>query len=180
MKYTSDEMERSAVLSAAAAVCAAMRTAPKTKGADVIRTCVLTGEEKDRLAGKMRELADEFGYAFFERDAGNVDASEAVVVVGAEEKRCGLGEGCAYCHFAGCGDCAQKGGLCAFNAIDVGIALGSAAALAGGLHVDNRVMFSVGRAAQALGLPCEGAGVVLGLPLSVSGKSPYFDRKPKK
>ena len=84
MKYTSDEMERSAVLNAAAAVCAAMRTAPKTKGADVIRTCVLTGEEKDRLAGKMRELADKFGYAFFERDAGNVDASEAVIVVGAE------------------------------------------------------------------------------------------------
>ena len=33
MKYTSDEMEHSAVLNAAAAVCAAMRTAPKTKGA---------------------------------------------------------------------------------------------------------------------------------------------------
>lgn len=179
MIYTSPEMEHSAALNAAAAICAAMRTAPKTKGVDVIRTCVVTGQDKERLAIRMRELSEAFGYAFFKRDADGVDAAEAVVIVAAEEHRSGLGKGCSYCHFADCDDCAEKSGLCAFNAIDVGIALGSAAAMAADLRVDSRIMFSVGRAAQTLGLPCENASVVLGLPISIRGKNPYFDRKPK-
>lgn len=179
MIYTSHELEHSAALNAAAAICAAVRTAPKTKGVDVIRTCVVTGQDKDRLATRMRELSETFGYAFFKRDADGVDTAEIVVIVAAEERRGGLGKGCCYCHFADCDDCAANGGLCAFNAIDVGIALGSAAAMAADLRVDSRIMFSVGRAAQTLGLPCENASVVLGLPISISGKNPYFDRKPK-
>ena len=47
-------------------------------------------------------------------------------------------------------------------------------------RVDNRVMFSVGRAARSLGLLGASVTLVLGIPLSVSGKSPFFDRKPKK
>ena len=58
--------------------------------------------------------------------------------------------------------------------------LGSAAAAAADARVDSRVMFSVGRAAKSLGLLGEKASLVLGLPLSISGKSPFFDRKPKK
>ena len=38
-------------------------------------------------------------------------------------------------------------------------------------------MFSVGKAAASLGLPGEKCQMVVGIPLSVSGKSPYFDRK---
>ena len=47
-------------------------------------------------------------------------------------------------------------------------------------RVDNRVMFSVGRAARSLGLLGASVTLVLGIPLSISGKSPFFDRKPKK
>ena len=71
-------------------------------------------------------------------------------------------------------------GLCAWDAADVGIAIGSSAAVAADARVDNRVMFSVGRAARSLGLLGASVTLVLGIPLSVSGKSPFFDRKPKK
>ena len=60
--------------------------------------------------------------------------------------------------------------------MDAGIAVGSAAAIAADSRVDSRVMFSVGRAAMALKLLGD-ATLVLGIPVSVSGKSPFFDRK---
>ena len=161
-------------------MCAAARTAPKTKGEDQLETCVLTGTEKDRLAAHMRELGEKMDYAFFTRDAENVEAADAVVLFGMEEVRRGLDAGCQYCHFKSCADCAEQDGLCAWDAVDVGIAIGSAAAAAADARVDSRVMFSVGRAAKSLGLLGEKASLVLGLPLSVSGKSPFFDRKPKK
>ena len=133
-----------------------------------------------RVDRKLLELADELDYAFFNRDADNVDASDAVVLFGMEEVRRGLDAGCQYCHFESCADCTEKDGLCAWDAIDIGIAIGSAAATAADARVDSRVMFSVGRAAKSLGLLGEKASLVLGLPLSISGKSPFFDRKPKK
>ena len=106
----------------------------------------------------MRNLADELDYAFFNRDADNVDASDAVVLFGMEEVRRGLDAGCQYCHFESCADCTEKDGLCAWDAIDIGIAIGSAAAAAADARVDSRVMFSVGRAAKSLGLLGENAG----------------------
>lgn len=180
MIYSSEDMQTRAVLDTAARMCAAARTAPKTRGMDGLVTCVVTGEDKDRLAAHMRELAGRLDCAFFARDADNVDYADAVVLFGMEEQRRGLNGGCQYCHFADCADCAEKNGLCAWDAMDVGIAIGSAAAAAADARVDNRVMFSVGRAARSLGLLGASATLVLGIPLSVSGKSPFFDRKPKK
>ena len=180
MLYTAEEMENRAILEAAARICAAARTAPKTRGMDGLVTCVLTGEDKDRLAAQMRKLAAELDYPFFVRDADNVDASGAVVLFGMHEVRRGLGAGCQYCHYADCAECAEKDGLCAWDAVDLGIAIGSAAASAADSRVDSRVMFSVGRSAMSLGLPMQDATLVLGVPVSISGKSPYFDRKPKK
>lgn len=89
MRYDSDEMERQAILTAAARMCAAARTAPKAKGADNILTMVLTGEDKTALADKMREIADTGNPAvqFFRRDAANVDKAQAVVLVGAKPAR---------------------------------------------------------------------------------------------
>lgn len=179
MIYTAADMQSRAVLDTAARVCAAARTAPKTKGMDGLVTCVLTGEDKQRLGEQMRALADELGLAFFRRDADNLDSADAVVLFGMHAQRRGIGAGCQYCGFADCGACAAQGGLCAYDAIDVGIALGSAVSAAADARVDSRVMFSVGRAAMCLGLPTPQATLVLGLPLSVSGKSPFFDRKPK-
>lgn len=177
MLYTSNEMEQRAIVDACARIMTAMRTAPKTKGMDILTTCALTGNEKDALVRKMEQLAEELHYGFFLRDAKNLAAADAVVLVGAKEQKAKLGEGCSYCHFAGCEGCEAAGGLCAFNAFDVGIALGSAAATAADLRVDSRLMFSIGRAAMTMNLPCEGATLVIGMPISVSSKSPFFDRK---
>ena len=125
MIYSSKDMESRAVLDTAAKICAAARTAPKTRGMDGLVTCVLTGEDKSQLAAQMRNLADELDYAFFNRDADNVDASDAVVLFGMEEVRRGLDAGCQYCHFESCADCTEKDGLCAWDAIDIGIAIGA-------------------------------------------------------
>ena len=57
MRYDSKKLEEKAVLDTAARMCAAARTSPKTRGIDFIRTCVLTGEEKEALAQEMDRLA---------------------------------------------------------------------------------------------------------------------------
>ena len=94
MIYSSEDMQTRAVLDTAARMCAAARTAPKTRGMDGLVTCVVTGEDKDRLAAHMRELAGRLDYAFFARDADNVDYADAVVLFGMEEQRRGLNGGC--------------------------------------------------------------------------------------
>ena len=91
MIYSAKDMETRATLDAAARMCAAARTAPKTKGMDGLVTCVVTGEEKEQLADELRRLAGELQLAFFLRDADNVDASQAVVLFGMQERRRGIG-----------------------------------------------------------------------------------------
>jgi len=65
---------------------------------------------------------------------------------------------------------------CFFNANDLGIAIGSAVSVACDNRIDNRVMYTVGYTANKMNL-LPNSDIVLGLPLSVSGKSPFFDRK---
>jgi uncharacterized ferredoxin-like protein len=67
-----------------------------------------------------------------------------------------------------------KGPQCAYRLLDMGIALGSAVKTAGLLNVDNRIMYRAGAVALEMGLI--DADVVMGLPLSATGKSIYFDR----
>jgi uncharacterized ferredoxin-like protein len=56
----------------------------------------------------------------------------------------------------------------------MGIALGSAVKIASLLNVDNRIMYRIGAAARHSGLV--DWDFVMGIPLSVTGKSIYFDR----
>lgn len=58
--------------------------------------------------------------------------------------------------------------------LNLGIALGSAVKTASLLNVDNRIMFTVGRAAMKMKLL--DADIVLGIPLNASPKNIYFDR----
>ncbi|HEM61508.1 MAG TPA: hypothetical protein ENO24_04395, partial [Chloroflexi bacterium] len=58
--------------------------------------------------------------------------------------------------------------------LDLGIAIGSAVKTAALLNVDNRVMYRIGPVAREMGLI--DADVVIGIPLSATGKSIYFDR----
>ncbi len=175
MLIPSSKAEEQAVLNLAYAICAAARTAPKARGIDHIDTAVLTGEDKARLADETRRLGEELNAAFFTRDAGNLDASGAVVLIGVEYKTRGLSGRCKLCGFESCDACAAAGAACVFAPMDLGIALGSAVAIASDAHADNRIMFSVGKAAASLGLLGEHK-LIMAIPLSVSGKSPFFDR----
>ncbi len=160
------------VIAAGRAIMTAARTAPKAKGVDIQQIVMVTGDDLERLAGKMRELSEEFGFKFFLRDAANVEASQAVVLIGTRAHTQGLN--CGYCGFA---TCAEKPAPtpCYFTSADIGIAIGSAVSLAADLRVDTRVMYSAGVSARRLGLidDCDG---VLAILLSCSSKSPFFDR----
>jgi len=177
MLITSQKAEEQAVLNLAYAVCAAARTAPKACGIDHIETAVLTDEDKTRLADEMRRIGESQGAGgkMIIRDAGNVDVSTAVVLVGAKYETRGLNERCRLCGFENCDSCAAAGAACIFTSMDMGIALGSAVALAADNRADNRIMFTIGKAAASLGLLGE-YKLIMGIPLSVSGKSPFFDR----
>lgn len=177
MIYTSQELEQQAILHAAQKICTAARTAPKAKGLDMLETLVLTGAEKDALADRMDDLAEPFGYGFFHRDADCVRKADAIVLFGTKQAHRGLGMGCGYCRHKDCAECAEKGGVCAFDPLDLGIAIGSAAASAMDERIDSRVLFSAGRAALEDNLMGEDVTMAFALVLSVSGKSPFFDRK---
>lgn len=172
--------EEAALLATAQEMCVAARTAPKTKGEDFIVTCIVSGEEKEALAKEMERLSPELGFGFFCRDAVNIRDSFAVVLIGVKNQIRGMNAGCQYCGFADCQANIEAGAVCAYGPIDLGIAVGSAAAVASDRRVDSRVMFSAGRAAMSLGLLGEDVAEVLGLPIAATGKSPYFDRKSKK
>ena len=179
MIYNSEDMEMRAALEAAARVCAAARTAPKACGVDRIHTLTLTGADKDAVAAEMERIGAEMSAGFFLRDAGNVRAAQVLVLIGIEEGVRGLNEPCGYCHFENCQGCMEHNGVCVYDPMDVGIALGSAAATAADCRMDNRILFTAGRAALSLGLMGEKVKLIYGLPLAVRGKSPFFDRKKK-
>ncbi len=162
------------VMQAARMMMTAARTAPKAKGADLQEIVAVTGDDLKRLAAKMRELSPVIGMKFFMRDAAGVDQAQAVVLIGTRQHTQGLN--CGYCGFATCAIKTQHPAVpCYFNAVDVGIALGSAAAMAADLRVDTRVMYSAGMAARKLGMigDCEGVIAIL---LSSTSKNPFFDR----
>lgn len=151
----------------------AARTAPKARGTDNLVLAVATDDSIAEIADKMRQLAVEREMPFFERDAENVMNSAAIVLFGMKISPLGLN--CAACGYKTCGE-KPNNVPCFFNANDMGIAIGSAVSLAADMRVDNRVMFSVGQAVMALGMMPE-AEMILALPLSVKGKSIFFDRK---
>jgi uncharacterized ferredoxin-like protein len=173
---TSVELEKSAALQVAALMAAAARTAPKTRGIDNIKTLAIDDEPtKRKLIARMREIGANEDRPSVTRDAGNIENSPAVVVIGVETNTAGLN--CGYCGKASCESLEQADGVCAFNSIDLGIATASAADVAGRFHVDNRIMFSIGRACLDLNLFGPKVKQALGIPLSVTGKNPFFDRK---
>lgn len=167
--------EKNAILNTAEKMCAAAKTAPKTKGLDKIRTAILTGDEKDALSQMMKKIGEMHSIDFFIRDSKNVSNSEAVVLIGIASGARGV----PFCSFCGHEDCSamqESGGHCAYDDIDLGIAIGSAAAIAADNRIDNRVMFSAGKAAMQVNLLGDDIAKILGISLSTTGKSIYFDR----
>ncbi len=172
---SSAESETQAALQVAALMAAAARTAPKTRGIDNIRTAVIDdAPTRQRVVARMREIAAAEHRPSLARDAANIEACPALVVIGVEAAPAGLD--CGFCNQPTCEALAAAGGVCAFNSIDLGIACASAAEVAGRLHVDNRLMYSIGRACLDLQLLGPRVAQALGIPLSVTGKNPFFDR----
>ena len=170
------ELEKSAALQVAALMVAAARTAPKTRGIDNIKTLAINDEPTMRkLVAKMREIGAKEDRPSVARDAGNIAHSPAVVVIGVKANAAGLN--CGFCGKPSCEALEEADGLCSFNSIDLGIATASAAEVAGRFHVDNRIMYSIGRACLDLGLLGLNVKQALGIPLSVTGKNPFFDRQ---
>ena len=153
MIIDSNQAEREAVLNVAKLMVTAARTAPKAGGIDNVTTAIITGEDKNRIANELERIGIEKGPDFFVRDSQNLRNADAVVLIGVQIE-----------------DEEWK----SLKLIDLGIALGSAVKIANMLNIDNRIMYSVGVAAEKMGII---EGTILGIPLSVKGKNIFFDRK---
>lgn len=175
MIYNNIDAERQAAHHVAELMMAAVRTAPKGCGADSLVAIMIDGEDKAKLADQMRKIAADTGADFHARDGGNVDASSVVVVIGVKDVALGL-DHCSFCGFENCIENRKAGANCAIKVTDLGIAVGSAVSIAANHRFDNRVMFSVGKAAMALKYLPEDVRVAYGIPLAVTGKSVFYDR----
>jgi len=149
MIISSIEAEKDAVLIVAKLMLTAARTAPKAGGLDSIVTAILGGEDKERLSKAMERIGKEKEWDWVIRDSRNVKDADVVVLIGVTDAD-------------------------TYKLIDLGIALGSAAKTASDMNVDNRIMLSVGMAAQELGIL--NGNVIVGIPLSIKGKNIFFDR----
>lgn len=156
------------------------RTAPKAGGKDYIVTKVLTGDELKALADDMVRYGEQAGRLNFDRDAAGVRAAGAVLLVGLRDAR-PLLLNCGACGNAKCADLPKpqdgpefSGPYCAWRLADLGIAISSAVKTASIHNVDNRIMYRIGPVVRKMGLI--DADVVLGVPLSATGKNIYFDR----
>ncbi len=189
-RIESQTAEQDAMRTVANLMIAAARTAPKARGVDEIRTMIIDGEDLEILARAMEDTAPgrpEIIANGLKRDAGNVRASHCAVLIGIRgvPKKPENPFDCGACGFRTCEnllkarekrDASQDfpGPVCAIASIDLGVALGSAVKVAAENNVDNRMMYTMGVAAAKL--KWLEADIVMGIPLSVSGKSPYFDR----
>lgn len=154
------------------------RTAPKGRGEDFIVTEIVEEDDLALLGRRMIEFGERTGKELFDRDGKNVMDSAAVLLIGMKDAA-PLGLDCGACGAEKCvvtntyeGE--FSGPQCCLRMLDLGIATGSAVKTASLLNADNRVMYRIGPVAREMGLI--DADVVIGIPLSATGKSIYFDR----
>lgn len=172
----SNELESAAVKDVAEFMALAARTAPKTRGIDNIEVIAIDdADTKKKVVEKMKEISKKENRPSFERDAGSIEQSPVILVIGVKSNPAGLN--CGFCGYPTCGELSKTKGTCSYNSIDLGIAVDSAAAMANSFHTDNRVMYSIGRACLDLNMLSQTVRQALGIPLSATGKNPFFDRK---
>lgn len=161
----------------AAKMLTAARTAPKARGIDNLIIAMADGDSIRQISEKMKEISVRDNLAFFMRDADNILQASSIALIATKIKVNGLN--CSLCGYP---NCAEKNknpkAPCVFNTNDLGIAIGSAVGVAADNRADNRVMYSIGLAVKELNLLGDEAAIIFGIPLSASGKSPFFDRKP--
>jgi uncharacterized ferredoxin-like protein len=174
---------KDALMTVAKLMSISAETAPKGRGENYISTVIIDGEDLKKLGNKMIKYGQDSDLDLFVRDGNNVLNSEAVVLIGL--KACKpLGLNCGACGYESCEELDENypsnadkdfmGPICIIRALDMGIALGSAVKTASIHNVDNRIMYRAG--VIALKLELIKADIAMGIPLSVSGKSIFFDR----
>lgn len=172
-----EENKEKQILEVANLMLTAIRTAPKGKGQDNIEAFIVYGDDLYKIANEMESLAIKYEASFFARDAANIRKSQAAILVGTRIKSLGLQDSCQFCGFENCIEKEKNSGIpCSFNNIDLGIAIGSAVAIANNNFVDNRVMFSLGKSAIVNKLFQTDVKIAFGIPLSSYSKNIYFDR----
>lgn len=177
MRIEMNQFYAEKLIDAAQDMALAARTAPKGRGRDQLHFLILTGGEKDALADGMESIGTSEEIDYFVRDAGNVRQAPVILLIGTEASPLGVRH-CGFCGWQDCEENRERGtNPCAFSVGDLGIAVGSAVSYAARRHIDNRVMFTAGRAAMDLGLFPGTVKLANGIPLSATGKNPFFDRK---
>ncbi len=165
---------------AAELAAVAARTAPKSRGEDFVKIAIVEGEELRRLADAMVEYGEKKGKKGFDRDGGNVRDSAAMLLIGLKDAT-PLGLNCGACGFPTCDELKAKeveefkGPQCAWRHQDLGIAVGSVVKTLSIHNIDNRIMYRAGVVARKYGF-CDW-DMVMGIPMSVTGKNIFFDRK---
>jgi len=157
------------------------RTAPKGKGEDYIVLEVISGRKLKRLGEAMIKYGEEIDDPYYIRDGKSVLNSQALLLIGLKDPQ-PVGLNCGGCGLERCiipEDVKEfrdfKAPICMIRLLDLGIAIGSAVKTASIHNLDNRVMYRAGVIARKEGMI--EADVVMGIPVSATGKSPYFDRK---
>lgn len=156
------------------------RTAPKAVGKDFLAMHIVQGEELQKLGAAMIERGTQSGRNVLVMNGEEVKRSAAVLLIGLKgPQKAGLN--CGACGAPSCAALEDlRGGndfvgpICAWRLVDLGIAIGSAVKTASIHNVDNRIMYTIGVVARQLGLI--DAEIAIGVPLSATGKSIYFDR----
>ncbi len=178
------KQERQGILEIANLMVVAARTAPKSGGRDDILTAVVYGPEAEALAVDMGKIAVERNDPAWNKPARIIKDAGAIVLIGVRGTKSYV-TNCGACGRKSCDDFtkAEKrsgqdfdGPNCIFKTLDLGIALGSAAKVASILNADNRIYYRIGAAARRLHYMPE-ASVIMGIPLSATGKNPNFDRE---
>ena len=175
--YTEENQKKRSILAIANQMMIAARTAPKGKGQNSLEMMVVDGDDIKDISTKLHELAEISEIDFFRRDGHNILNSEAIFLIGTRIQTLGLNEICQLCGFPNCSEKEKHPNTpCVFNTSDLNLALGSAVAIAADNRLDNRIMFSVGKAAQELQYFSPDVKIIFGVPLSALSKNPFFDR----
>jgi len=170
----SNESLHNTAMTIAQLMVAAAKTAPKGKGKETLEYIIASENELKTLADKMNEIANRDNIAFLSRDAGNIMQSALVILIGSSNEPKNV-PNCKNCGF-GC-DKKPAGTPCAVATTDLGIAIGSAASTAMLHKADNRILYSAGIASLELNWFSDKIAQAYGIPISLTEKSPFFDRK---
>ncbi len=175
---TEEEIRKIALYDIAQKMMIAARTAPKGRGIDNIVISCADEKTIASISKKMQEMVKNEGWPHsFARDAENILSAPYMLLLGTRISPVRL-KICGMCGFENCDEKDKHPDIpCVFNTGDLGIAIGSAVSIAMDHRVDNRIMYTVGQVVKEMKLMGDDIKIIYGIPLSVSSKNPFFDRK---